>query len=379
MHRVFLAIRGCIVLTILVATPIIQAQEVTVRIQHYTHAGCEFDGYRYLPAGADSGLVATFRYPEGTQQCLAAINRMQAGCQMATHFQATSPHGHPWSTGEKDPRCLQVFMNEIPNCIQHYESQKPKCQGPQHVATVIPFGPNWIIVTNQPCQIYNPYPKPGESATWSGDCVNGKASGEGQTVWRDGDGESVYQGGRRDGKVHGRGTYTYSDGGRYEGEWRDDKRDGQGTHSYSDGGRYEGEWRAGKQHGRGTATYADGSRYEGEWRDDKQHGKGTATYADGNRYEGMYSSHKRHGQGNFMWSNSDRYEGQWHNNLRHGYGVIVLANGKHYEGQWRNDKPHGYGGATIDGDRYEGTWTEGCFDDHSRLAFVNTTPAKCGF
>ena len=30
---------------------------------------------------------------------------------------------------------------------------------------------------------------------------------------------------------------------------------------------YEGEWRDGKHHGRGTYTFASGARYEGEWRD----------------------------------------------------------------------------------------------------------------
>ena len=35
-----------------------------------------------------------------------------------------------------------------------------------------PFGPNWIIAANQPCQLHNPEPTPGEVVTWSGACVD---------------------------------------------------------------------------------------------------------------------------------------------------------------------------------------------------------------
>ena len=42
----------------------------------------------------------------------------------------------------------------------------------------------WIIASNQPCQLYNPIPEPGEAVTWSGGCVDGKASGHGRWVWR---------------------------------------------------------------------------------------------------------------------------------------------------------------------------------------------------
>ena len=37
-----------------------------------------------------------------------------------------------------------------------------------------------------------------------------------------------YDGATLDGKPHGKGTYTWSDGVRYVGEWKDGKRHGQG-------------------------------------------------------------------------------------------------------------------------------------------------------
>ena len=148
-------------------------------------------------------------------------------------------------------------------------------------AALKPFGSNWIIAENQPCQLYNPSPKPGETVTWSGDCVDGKASGEGRVVWRGSYGESVYEGGYRDGKTHGHGIYTREDGLRYEGELRDGKPHGHATVSFVNGDGYEGEWRDGKRHGHGTYTWATGGRYEGEFREGEFHGRGTRTYSDG--------------------------------------------------------------------------------------------------
>ena len=108
-----------------------------------------------------------------------------------------------------------------------------------------PLGPNWIIAENRPCQVYNFYPLPGDTVTWSGACVDGKASGEGRLVWRGSFGENVYEGEYRDGKEHGRGTFTWGDGGRYEGEWRDGKPNGRGTATFPNGNRYEGQWHDG--------------------------------------------------------------------------------------------------------------------------------------
>ena len=110
-----------------------------------------------------------------------------------------------------------------------------------------PFGPNWIIAENQPCQVHNPYPEPGETVTWSGDCAAGKAFGEGRLVWRGSYGTHTYEGQYFRGKRHGRGTYTTAKGARYEGEFRDDRPNGRGTYTFNSGkgGRYVVEARNG--------------------------------------------------------------------------------------------------------------------------------------
>ena len=42
-------------------------------------------------------------------------------------------------------------------------------------------------------------------------------------------------------------------------------------------GKYVGEWKDGKIHGQGTYTFSDGDKYVGGWKKNKMHGKGTIT------------------------------------------------------------------------------------------------------
>ena len=141
-----------------------------------------------------------------------------------------------------------------------------------------PFGPNWIIAENEPCQLYDEDLEKGETVTWSGECVDGKASGNGRAVWKRSYGEVVYDGEYRDGKAHGRGTFTFARGYRYEGAFRDGKAHGRGTFTFATSGdRYEGAFRDGKAHGWGKVTTSSGETYSGEWRDGCFGGQGYAS------------------------------------------------------------------------------------------------------
>ena len=175
-----------------------------------------------------------------------------------------------------------------------------------------PLGPNWSIVENQPCQVWNyGAAEKREPITWSGACVDGKASGNGRMTLSGGDAQ--YQGGMRDGKVHGEGIYTHVSGYRYEGGLRDGKQHGYGRVVYAGGDSYEGEWHEGKQHGRGTYIRVkpgpgNWHRYEGEFRNGKLHGRGTKTYLSGSRYEGEFRDGKTYGRGTMTYSDGYRVE-----------------------------------------------------------------------
>ena len=153
-------------------------------------------------------------------------------------------------------------------------------------APLQPLGSDWSITENQPCQVWNggmgdKYKR----FTWSGNCVNGKASGKGRLVWRSRLGKHVYEGFVLAGKRHGSGTLRRSDGSRYVGEWR-----------------------SGQRHGSGTYTWAVGHRYKGTWSDDKPHGFGTATFADGDVPPGAVAHGLLRGAGRHL-VRPDRHRG----------------------------------------------------------------------
>ena len=133
-------------------------------------------------------------------------------------------------------------------------------------AELRPFGPDWSVTENQPCQVWNRGRRDHEPFTWWGACVDGKASGEGRLVWRSRYGRYVYEGSMEAGKQHGNGTLKRGDGSRYVGEWQDGKRHGSGVYTWPAGHRYEGGWSEDRPHGFGTATFADGDVHTGEWR-----------------------------------------------------------------------------------------------------------------
>ena len=55
----------------------------------------------------------------------------------------------------------------------------------------------------------------------------------------------------------------------YVGEYKDGKKHGKGRYTWSDGGIYVGNWKDGKEHGHGTYTSPVGRKYVGECREGK--------------------------------------------------------------------------------------------------------------
>ena len=94
------------------------------------------------------------------------------------------------------------------------------------------------------------------------------------------------------------GTGTFSFGNpevaitsTYEGEWKllDDGtrvRHGQGKQNGAES--YDGAWVDGKMHGRGKYSFASGSRYVGNFSDNRMQGRGKYTWPNGSTYEGNW-------------------------------------------------------------------------------------------
>ncbi len=214
----------------------------------------------------------------------------------------------------------------------------------------------WSITGNQPCKVWNSgYGSILEPVTWSGACVDGKASGEGQLVI---EGVSaVYTGTMEAGKLHGYGVITQSTGDRYDGEFHD-----------------------GHRQGRGTFVWVNGNRYTGQWREDEQHGEGTFVWVNGDIYTGQWLGGEPHGHGVFIWKNGNSFKGEFRNGMRQGRGIYLWANGDRYDGDFRDGIPHGEGTYSKDGIVYAGEWSNGCFEDEEgNWAWINTSVAACGF
>jgi len=150
--------------------------------------------------------------------------------------------------------------------------------------------------------------------------------------------KDTYVGEKKDGKFHGQGTYTWSDGRKYEGEWKDAKRDGKGTETNSDGYSYEGEWKDNMRSGQGIDIYPSGRKYEGNWKENTKNGYGVDTLTDGGKYEGEWVNNDMNGQGTFTYKDGDVYEGEWKDRKRHGQGTFTQSNGGKIIGEWKSGK-----------------------------------------
>lgn len=82
----------------------------------------------------------------------------------------------------------------------------------------------------------------------------------------------------------------------YDGKWKDGKQHGKGTYTFANGDCYTGEFVGGKQHGQGTYIFASGQYYKGGWKDDHMHGQGKL-FADGKLTEGNWEKGTYAGEG----------------------------------------------------------------------------------
>ena len=200
------------------------------------------------------------------------------------------------------------------------------------MSTVAAAEGQWLKYANKPnCYIWNPYPRDGERATWTGDCVERKASGYGTQTWEFSDRgvskKTTYTGTMRDGRPHGHGVGVDADGYRYDGEFKNGKAHGRGILTTPDGIRHEGEFRNGKQHGHGVFTTRNGGRIEGEFRDGLLNGHGVAVLTNGNRFEGEFKNGYPNGQGTYTVKSGKVFQGRWKNGCFTN-GVYVAALGK---------------------------------------------------
>jgi hypothetical protein len=109
---------------------------------------------------------------------------------------------------------------------------------------------SWVDLANMPgCSVWNDNPQEDERAVWTGDCTDGRASGEGTLTWLymvDGEPrQALYQGTYKDGREHGYGVFNWPGGDFYDGMWKDGRLHGEGKFSFADGRFCAGVWQFG--------------------------------------------------------------------------------------------------------------------------------------
>lgn len=105
-------------------------------------------------------------------------------------------------------------------------------------------------------------------------------------------------------------------------------------------GHYEGNYRDGRRHGRGVLTFSNGDRYEGWFVDGEIRGKGRLYLANGDIYASDRDFGPRgiQGCGVYIGGNGDRYIGQFRDSRFHGRGTYGWNNGRGVTCNWRADK-----------------------------------------
>ena len=140
----------------------------------------------------------------------------------------------------------------------------------------------WMEISQRPgCYVWNPYPQPGETVTWTGACAGGKAQGTGTLTW-----------------AHDGGVQTNTGGrlvdGEFNGHWV--MRDEEGVVS-------EGPYVDGEKNGYWVTRLPNRQVQEGPYVGDELNGHWVIRFADGNTMEGPYVNGVRHGR--WIWRSAD--------------------------------------------------------------------------
>jgi len=167
----------------------------------------------------------------------------------------------------------------------------------------------WVQNSNTNCVVWSSWPREGESVTWSGGVVDGKAHGIGVLQWfTNGIPTTLYQGEMKAGLADGHGIAKGA-GEEYEGEWKQGSLvSTNGTINYANGNWYRGAIQNGFKTGHGEELMTGGVRYIGEFKRDRFNGKGELLLPDGARITGEWRNSKLDGIGTYHTRGGDSFK-----------------------------------------------------------------------
>eukprot|EP00088_Acartia_fossae_P043016 TRINITY_DN4524_c0_g1_i12.p2 TRINITY_DN4524_c0_g1~~TRINITY_DN4524_c0_g1_i12.p2 ORF type:complete len:141 (-),score=12.95 TRINITY_DN4524_c0_g1_i12:107-472(-) len=102
---------------------------------------------------------------------------------------------------------------------------------------------------------------------------------------------------------------------KYLGEVNNDRKyDGLGKWIKGENSLYIGDFKNGRRHGSGVETYSDGNFYRGQFVDGKRHGYGTMVWNSTQYYSGEYEEGMQNGYGTLVMPDGKICKGYWFNN-----------------------------------------------------------------
>lgn len=198
------------------------------------------------------------------------------------------------------------------------------------------------------CKIVQPFDREGFSkVTWSGECLNERAHGDGEAEFTFRDGwfsskKAIYYGEMIDGQRHGYG-----------------ETEAKGVFAGEDLTHYRGDYRNGLRHGIGRLYIQgpDGKTFE---------------------FEGSFQYSEAIGYGELVFTTEEyvaQAVGEFKDYKPHGYAEMQVQPEKGaratYEGYFQNGRMHGYGVYTKGGRVYEGEFVNGCLPKESLTDMEN--------
>ena len=218
--------------------------------------------------------------------------------------------------------------------------------------------PCWMTVANLPgCYAWNAGLRPGETVSWSGQCIDGRLFGKGELTRKYPGSDSQWVTSIETGEMVG---------GREYGRWMRRTSDGSSTEGVYVDGRKHGAWvevRTERQAQTHTSTSTEGAYVDG-----KKHGAWvevrTEQQAQTHTSKGTYANGLKHGP----WTHDDSRAsetGSYVNDAKHGTWITRWPGGSRHDQEYRRGFHEGLPGVFVssDGERLSGTMRGICFLD----------------
>jgi hypothetical protein len=224
----------------------------------------------------------------------------------------------------------------------------------------------WVKTSDQQCTVMGDAElAKNEAVTWSGDCVDGRASGNGTLEWIvDKMITGTYEGDMADGRLQGKGVlrlevekgkgfdrlsaafvkgqpegearFDAANGDFYEGGFKNGQRSGMGYYKLVNGEEYFGDFENGQRHGVGFIIDANGDAYVGKFEKGMAKGAGVFEGDDGSKYQGMFGENLPNGAGTFVTSSGDTYQGSFVGGKGTGKFLVTKVDGSQVIEEWKD-------------------------------------------